>query len=78
MAKVDGLEGLTIVAHSNVFPRPLNNKVHNVELPQDRAKVEIVKVIEQFIGLKVDCPPPPEPDRDTLGSCKGGYISWAK
>jgi hypothetical protein len=56
MAKVDGLEGLTIVAHSNVFPRPLNNKVHNVELPQDRAKVEIVKVIEKLIGLKVDCP----------------------
>jgi hypothetical protein len=56
MAKVDGLKGLTIVAHGNVFPRPPNNKLHNVELPQDRAKVEIVKVIEQFISLKVDYP----------------------
>jgi hypothetical protein len=56
MDKLNGLEGLMIFAHGNKFPRPPYNKLHNVELPQDRAKVEIVKVIEKLIGLKVDCP----------------------
>jgi hypothetical protein len=41
MAKVDGLEGLTIATHGKLFPRPPNNKLHNVELPQDMAKVKI-------------------------------------
>jgi hypothetical protein len=56
MAKVNGHEGLMIVAHGNMFSRSPNSKLENVELPKDMTKVKVVKVIKQFIDLKVDYP----------------------
>ena len=65
-----------VVAHTTVYPRKEEEVVHCKPLTACMLKVEVAKVIEVFVNLKVDNPP--ETDCDTLGKCKGYFVMWRK
>ena len=50
--------------------------LQNLRLPAGMARVEVHKVLERFLDIKVDNLP--ELECATLALCKGSFISWRK
>ena len=57
MAKLnDKNDDTRVVAHAKVYPRKEGKVMHCKPLPACMLKVEVAKVIEVFVNLKVDTP----------------------
>ena len=65
-----------MVAHASVYPKNAQNEIHNKKLPAHMAMVEVIKVIEEFVCLKLENPPKEEVQ--TLGLSKGYFLMWPK
>jgi hypothetical protein len=70
------LGNMVTVAHGRVYPKTAPNKMHCVDLPPDMVRVDVSKVLDPFVDLKIS--DHPEPECNTLGEYKGYVIEWPK
>ncbi|KAM0922915.1 hypothetical protein ACQ4PT_005858 [Festuca glaucescens] len=66
------LGSMLTVAHGQVYPKTM----HCVDLAPDMARVDVTKVLDPFVDLKIS--DHPEPECNTLGQYKGHAIKWPK
>jgi len=70
------LGNMVTIAHGCVYPKTAQNKMHCVDLPPDMVRVDVTKVLDPFVDLKIS--DHPELECDTLGQYKGYVIKWPK
>ena len=75
LGKVGLHDNMVVVAHGQVYPKMVQNKINYVDLPAVVAMVNVIEVLEPFDDLKIAHP---RPECVTLGQSKGYCIMWPK